>query len=118
MKAPSLKAYSAFGMKCLLILILIYGSTASAYAGNVRGMLYRRDGYGRTYPAPYIRVTLNHPQYGRTSPADTGPDGMYYFYNMPPGGYWLEVWLAEGPLVFTVQVYDQPLTDIPPVQVP
>jgi hypothetical protein len=118
MKAPSLKRSLAFGMKSLLILALIYGSAASAYAGNIRGMLYRRASDGRTYPAPYVRVTLNHAQYGRSSPADTGPDGMYYFYNVQPGDYWLEVWVGSKPLVFTIRVYNQPLTDIPPIQIP
>lgn len=118
MKAPSSKQSLAFAAKCLLILILIGGSAASAYAGTVRGKLYRRAFDGRIYPAPYIRVTLNHAQYGRSSPADTGPDGMYYLYNVPPGGYWLEIWVANGPLVYPIQVFDQPLTDIPPIQVP
>jgi hypothetical protein len=102
----------------MLLLICGFQNAAAAYAGTVRGMLFRRDNLGRTYPAPYIAVSLNNAQYGRSPFVYTGADGMYYI-NAQPGSYWLEIWItSDRPIVYTIQVYNQPMTDIAPIQVP
>jgi hypothetical protein len=50
----------------------------------------------------------------------TGEDGMYYLYNVPPGFYYLEVWIQPGrqPLVYEVQVGNGSFSDIPPIILP
>lgn len=100
----------------LVLLIL----SAFTYAGTVRGRLDRRDGYGRTYPAVYVAVTLYNERLGRSAPAYSGTDGMYYIYNVPPGTYYLEIWPYpnQRPIVYTIYVSNQPVTDIAPIQIP
>ena len=89
--------------------------TASVQAATVRGRLENRN----RYPAAYVAVTLYNQQMGRSSAAYTGADGMYYLYNVPPGDYYLEVWIYPGqpPLTYSIRVND-PGTDIPPIQLP
>lgn len=120
MKATALKQKARNqSFKFLLLLLILFATTVSAYAATVRGRLDRRDGYGRNYAAAYVSVTLFNSQLGRSAPAYTGSDGMYYFYNVPPGFYTLEIWLSPGKaLVYRIQVYDQPYTDISPLLIP
>ena len=107
----------------LLILIAILscglGGASRSDAGmpttTVRGQLLRAD----QSPAPGVQVTLNHTQFGRSSPATTGNDGMYYLYNVPYGGYYLEVWLPNRPpLVYQVSIGTFPYSDLPRVALP
>ena len=101
----------------LMSLLLVFVGTTSAQAATVRGRLDRRDGQGRSYPATYVSVTLNSPSMGRSSPAYTGADGMYYLYNVPPGDYYLEIWAYPGrpPITFNIRVYDRAYMDINPI---
>jgi hypothetical protein len=94
--------------------------SAFTYAGTVRGRLDRRDGYGRIYPAVYVPITLYNERLGRSAPAYSGTDGMYYIYNVPPGTYYLEIWPYpnQRPIVYTIYVSNQPVTDIAPIQIP
>jgi hypothetical protein len=100
--------------------LVLFTLSAFTYAGTVRGRLDRRDGYGRVYPAVYVAVTLFQDGRGRSAPAYTGTDGMYYLYNVPPGTYNLEIWAYpnQPPIVYTIYVANQPLTDIKPIQIP
>jgi len=100
--------------------LLLFTLSAFTYAGTVRGRLDRRDSYGRIYPAVYVQVTLFQQGKGRSAPAYTGTDGMYYLYNVPPGTYSLEIWAYPNrpPIVYTIYVSNQQLTDIAPIQVP
>jgi Carboxypeptidase regulatory-like domain len=106
--------------KLVGLALVLFILSASTYASTVRGRLERRDGDGRPYPAVYVSVTLNNDGRGRSAPAYTGPDGMYYLYNVPPGTYYLEIWAYRNqrPIVYTIYVNDQPLTDIAPIQIP
>ena len=110
---------SSFGRLAVLTFVICMLS-ASTYAGTVRGRLDRRDGYGRIYPAVYVRVTLYNDRVGRSAPAYSGTDGMYYLYNVPPGSYLLEIWPYpnQPPIVYTIYVSDQALTDIAPIVIP
>ncbi len=86
----------------------------SSYAQNVRGMLIRQG-----YAAPNVAVTLLAPHTGRSSPAYTGANGMYYFYNVLPGNYTLEIWgYGNIPTTYFIQVGSQPYTDILPIAIP
>lgn len=101
--------------------MILFLFSAFTYAGTVRGRLDRRDGYGRIFPAVYVRVTLSNERQGRSAPAYTGTDGMFYLYNVPPGSYYLEIWPypnQQQPIVYTIYVSDQPVTDIAPIVIP
>jgi len=96
------------------IVLLLIGA-ASAQAAMVRGRLVHSNGY----PAAGVAVTVFNQAVGRSSPAYAGPDGMYYLYNIPPGYYYLEVWIYPGgaPVVYQIQVFE-PYTDLPVVMIP
>lgn len=115
-KSPT-KWIKRINISVLISLLLVFVGTASAQGATVRGRLDRRDGQGRLYPATYISVTLSSPNMGRSSPAYTGADGMYYLHNVPPGDYHLEVWAYPGrpPITFNIRVYDRPYMDINPI---
>jgi hypothetical protein len=99
-------------LACLAFVVL---TTGLASAATVRGRLIHANGYF----AAGVAVTVFNPQLGRSSPAYTGPDGMYYLYNVPPGYYNLEIWINPGgaPIVYQIQV-GEPYTDIPQIGVP
>lgn len=97
-----------------LALFFILTSVA-ANAATIRGRLV----YSNGYPAAGAAVTVLNRQVGRSSPGYAGANGMYYLYNIPPGYYYLEVWLRPGakPIVYQIQVLG-PYIDIPPITVP
>lgn len=109
MKSKNLLFKIAF---CGLIWVLAVGL---AHAATVRGRLIHPNGY----PAAGIAVTVINAGGVRCSPAYTGADGMYYLFNIPPGPYYLEIWIYPGgaPERFQIQVVE-PYTDIPQVGVP
>lgn len=106
----------------------LYSSdSAPSETGAVRGMLFRpgqptsQRPDGR-YPAGGIQLTLFNQRMGRSSPAYSGSDGMYYFYNVPAGDYTLEVWLAvQQATPYGIRVLpstpQRPFTDIAPIAV-
>lgn len=102
----------------LLIAIVFFCLSAvtrlDAQTTTVRGQLLRPDGG----TAPGITVTLNHPSFGRSSPATTGSDGMYYFYNVPLGDYYLEVWVSNPARVYPMRIFGTPYSDLPRIGVP
>lgn len=102
----------------LLLFVLLFVAQASAYAGTVRGMLLRRDGYGKQYAAPYVKVSLNNQARGRSALAYSGTDGMYYLYNVPPGDYLLEIWTPTKLLRYKISVSNERYTDIAQIQIP
>jgi hypothetical protein len=90
-------------------------ATGSAHASTVRGRLVHANGS----PAAGLSVTVYNPQTGRSSPAHTGPDGMYYLYNVRSGSYNLEVWTSPGgkPVVYQITV-SEPYADVAQIGVP
>lgn len=110
---PRKKRLGFLGVSLLLSSIFTFAVTASAPAGVVRGRLVRNG-----YPAPHVGVSLYNQNMGRSSVAYTDREGMYYLYNVPPGHYYLEVWVSNQPLVYQIVVYNQSYTDIPPIGVP
>jgi hypothetical protein len=90
----------------------------SVAASTVRGRLFRVFN-GGSYPVQGIGVTVFNPRLGRSTPSYSGPDGMYYLYNIPGGAYTLEIWTTPNePMTFQITVYEIPFTDIAPIQVP
>jgi hypothetical protein len=78
----------------------------------VRGRLLRFGPAG-LYPAANVAVSI-----GTGPPTLTGYDGMYYFYNVYPGTYPLNIWYGGAtPLQFAIFVHN-PYTDIPQYQIP
>ena len=104
----------------ILLTLLLASLAQSSNAGTslVRGRLVRIAPNGQTFPAQGISVTVTNAQSGRSNPSYSGPDGMYYLYNIPPGSYTLEVWISNSPMNFQIQVLNQPYTDIAPIRVP
>jgi hypothetical protein len=100
---------------CVLFVVL---TTGLASAATVRGRLVHA---GNGHPAAGIAVTVYNQKLGRSSPAHTGPDGMYYLYNVLAGSYYLEVWVdprpGAKPVVYPIQI-GEPYTDIPQIVVP
>jgi hypothetical protein len=43
---------------------------------------------------------------------------MYYFYNIPFGNYYLEVWTSNPPQAYPVQITGYPYHDLPRLPVP
>ena len=99
---------------CALFICLSFLETPNCIAATVRGRIVRSNG---NFPVPYVTVTLASPERGRSAPAVTGFDGMYYLYNVPPGPYVLELWLGQRPATYPITVQD-PVTDIPPLPFP
>lgn len=85
-----------------------------------RGMLFR----GSTccqHRAQAVAVRVTHPQYGPSSFAYTGQDGMYYLYNVPAGKFTLEIWITNDERSvqrYPVTISDALVNDIPPIRVP
>ncbi len=123
----------------LIILILLVGafvlpfaSSASAQRAKtslkqeaaqrptVRGKLERKGNTGN-YPAAYVRVTLA-PSNAKSdiNSVYTGSDGMYYFRNVPPGTYVLEIWGSQDKAImgFSIKVSSRPYTDLEPITIP
>ena len=96
---------------CLFIGFLT--STLTLSAATVRGRVINRD----NYPTGGIGVRVFHYTLGYSNFAVSGRDGMYYLFNIPPGGYRLEFWFGNR-LIRTVNIgVNEPMTDIPPVQI-
>jgi hypothetical protein len=89
-----------------------YGQTTT-----VRGQVIRANGVS---PVPGITVDLLIPNANsRSVPSVTGPNGMYYLYNIPAGDYYLEVWVSSTPLVYPVRIFfGTPQQDLPRSVVP
>jgi hypothetical protein len=103
----------------LIVAILACGfacaSHLDAQTTTVRGQLLKNG----QFPAAGIKVTLNHPTFGRSTASLTGSDGMYYLYNVPFGDYFLEVWLPnQQPSVYPMRIFTAPYCDLPRLPVP
>ena len=103
---------------CLVVLLTFLAAfpcptQAQGYPqGMVRGRLDRPGGPQGVYPAANQMVRLISPTRGASAPVTTGADGMYYFYNIPPGQYSLEI-MGQG----TVQVnIGGGQTDVPAIK--
>ncbi|HPQ43803.1 MAG TPA: carboxypeptidase-like regulatory domain-containing protein [Syntrophales bacterium] len=105
-------------LKTVFLLVIFLTIPSSAYCQGVRGMLFRVGPHG-PYPAVNVHLTLISSSIGRSAPTYTGRDGMYYFYNVPPGQYALEVWgYGPNPIIHRISVLNRPYNDIPQIQVP
>jgi hypothetical protein len=89
-------------------------SPCNAQSTTIRGQLL----HAGQSPAAGVQVTLLSQSFGRSLPALTGNDGMYYFYNIPLGNYYLEVWTSNPPQAYPVQIWSYPYHDIPRLTVP
>lgn len=101
--------------------LTVQTNPVDAQVVTARGRIDRL-GPGGVYPAPRVRVTLFSPTMGPSSPAYTNIDGMYYFYNVPPGDYDLQI-LAPWGFRTSVRVRVFPrvspplVSDIAPIQI-
>jgi len=111
---------AAFLMTMLLLLGAFAGIAESQQPRTtVRGQILHMGPDGRWYPAPGLAVTLYSRTFGQSLPAYTGPDGMYYIYNVALGDYTLEVWVRrDSPLIYRIAVWNMPYNDIRPIELP
>jgi hypothetical protein len=100
----------------LALLIAAFGiGVPPAHAALLRGQL-NRVGPGNTrVPAPAITVTVYSPKNGRSPAVTTNPFGFYYI-NVPPGPYTLEIWVTKPPRAYPIVVRPT-TTDIPPITI-
>ena len=100
----------------ILLYIFLSFSAVPLQAAIVRGRIQRPS---MNAGVPGVPVTVWCPQLGRSSPVYSGPDGMYYIQNIPPGIYNLEIWLTPGgaPLVYQIRVVE-PFADVLPINLP
>ena len=103
--------------RVLLFLFFSVLICATANAATIRGRLVHAA--NQYVAAPGIAVTIYNQYVGRSSPAYTDINGMYYLYNVPAGSYYLELWIYPGgnPIVYPITV-GEPYTDIPQIPVP
>jgi hypothetical protein len=100
----------AAALSALLVLAAL-----PAQAATVRGRVIHT---GNGSPAAGLAVTVNHPQYGRSKPVFSGPNGMFYLNGIPPGDFDLEIWTSTSSHV-TVRIHVvEPLTDTKVTKVP
>lgn len=106
----------------IVFLSTIFLLTSISLAANARGLVFRNGPYGMTYPVPSTTVILRDMNgQNASSPALTGIDGMYYFYNMFPGNYFLDLYSGEFFIGrFLINISNTPMlpgvfSDIPPV---
>ena len=97
-----------------IILAGFWFASQSHAQTTVRGQLLHNG----QFPAAGIQVTIYSQAFGRSSPSMTGNDGMYYFYNVPFGSYYLEVWISNPPQAYPVQITGYPFHDLPRLPVP
>jgi Carboxypeptidase regulatory-like domain len=104
-------------LKAVALLILLLLGNVIATAATVRGRV-DRVAKGRRNPAVGVPVTLSNGRGGRSSPAYSNQNGMYYLQNIPPGTYNLEIWTSRDPharpVTYVIKV-SEPLTDIPAI---
>jgi len=96
----------------LTVSLLPSFADAQAQTTTVRGQLLRNGD-----PAPGVQVTLGNQAVGRSWPAVTGKDGMYYFYNIPLGDYYLEVWAFNPPKTYPFKITGLPYHDLPRIPI-
>jgi hypothetical protein len=110
-------ASSSVGRRLAALGMILLVFAGIAYAATLRGRIVRvyPNGVG---PAPGIAVTVYNPAFGRSAPAYTDLNGMYYLA-LPANAYYLEIWGRPGapPLVYQIRV-NEPYTDIPPITIP
>jgi hypothetical protein len=92
--------------------LLILIPTAALAAGTLRGQILRYDGT----PAVGAVVELKHPTAGSSGIVDVDKSGMFYFHEVPPAMYTMQVRYAKRTQYFRVTVLPQPNTDIRPIK--
>ena len=102
-----------------LILTMILSFSSIADSQIVRGRIDRQSPKG-LYTASNVMVTIGLRTGWRSLPAYTGVDGMYYFYNVQPGDYILEIWGPGNKLIqgYSIRALNQPYTDIRSIVIP
>jgi hypothetical protein len=95
---------------CFAVILLITALPAPARAALIRGRLVLPN----NAPAAGITVTVWRQDIGRSAPSVTDAGGMYYLNQIPPGVYWLEIWVSNPPRAYQITVAE-PYTDIPPI---
>ncbi len=103
--------------KVVALCMLFFLLSAAAGAAQIRGRVQHLypNGLG---PVVGVTVTVYNQEIGRSVAVRTDGAGMYYL-GIPPGQYYLEIWInpGGGPLVFGPFNVGEPGTDIPPVTV-
>ncbi len=111
-------------IRVYVLLALLAGmltGVETAAAQTVRGKLYQEGPDGVRRPAAFVNVVLKTNDLKPASyPVATGVDGMYYFRNIMPGTYILEIQRGgTKPLLrYSIQVLPKKVTNIKPIVLP
>ena len=111
--------------KLIAILLLFFITGISCFGANARGLIFRYGPFNVAYPIPSVTVMLRDMNgQNASSPALTGIDGMYYFYNMYPGSYYLDLYsgyVFVGRFLISIQdtmaMEEGVFSDIPAIEV-
>jgi len=99
-----------------IIFFLLIPSIVSAGGVDVRGRINGMNPYSHApYPLGGITVDLYFmSNYGwqYISKYITGPDGMYYFKNISPGYYTIQI---NGRQNYSIRILDRRYQDLPPI---
>ena len=112
---------------CALVFLLLESSMV--FSANIRGLITRLGPFEVQYPVPGLTLFVrNQMNQDVSSPAITGNDGMYYFYGMFPGSYFLDVYSGYYPVGrFIINIKELskvgslgqiPFCDIPQIVIP
>jgi len=104
--------------KCIALIIIIMAViTSNSYAAKIRGRVDGGNQYsGAPYPIGNVVVVLYYQSGPNTWQSiaryTTGFDGMYYFNNIDPGAYVIQL---NGRQNYPITVSNQPYQDLPPI---
>lgn len=101
----------------LFVFLMVLLSPIYAEAQLVGGKAFRQYG-DRRVPAASIRVILRPESGGRSYFAYTDRSGSYYFYNVSPGQYVLQILAGQPPITQSVRVGNQRRITLPAIRVP
>lgn len=104
---------STFAVVAVLLVVIL--TIQEALAQTVRGMVMHQTPYG---PTPAASVPVELTQAGHRSTIYTDRQGLYYFYNVPPGSCSITIKGTNPPLKVQINVTPSPYTNVPTMTIP
>ena len=112
---------SRIGSATVLLLLLLV-LPFIALAQTVTGRVLEQAGLTDQNPAAFVPVTLKSETLGIKGPVSTGRWGEFYFYDVEPGDYTLEIWVSGYrtgvPATLSVSIPPNEEVELDPIVVP